>query len=212
MSSVTISAEQKFLLTGITWEGYETLLKILGNRPIRVTYDHGTLELMSPSYNHERYKRLLGRFLDIVAEELDIPLIGSGSTTFRRQDLERGLEPDECFYIQNVSAIRGKQTINLSSDPPPDLAIEIDIKSSSLDRMSIYAALGVSEIWRYNGTSLQIYLLEGMSYQESSQSFSFPTLPVSELIPFLQNSELDDTALFRSFRSWLKSQIRRDKQ
>lgn len=207
MSSITTSTEQKFLLTDITWEGYETLLKILGNRPIRVTYDHGILELMSPSYNHERCKRLLGRFLDTIAEELNIPLIGGGSTTFRRQDLERGLEPDECFYIQNVDAVRGKQTIDLASDPPPDLAIEIDIKSSSLDRMTIYAALGVREIWRYDGTSLKVYLLEGARYRESLQSASFPTLVVSEVTRFLQQSlELDDTALLRSFRTWFRNQ------
>lgn len=207
MSSITTSTEQKFLLTDMTWEGYETLLKVLGDRPIRVTYDHGILELMSPSYNHERCKRLLGRFLDTVAEELNIPLIGGGSTTFRRQDLERGLEPDECFYIQNVDAVRGKQTIDLTFDPPPDLAIEIDIKSSSLDRMTIYAALGVREIWRYDGTCLKVYLLEGTSYRESLQSSGFPTLPVSELTRFLQQSlELDDTALLRSFRTWFRNE------
>jgi Uma2 family endonuclease len=171
-----------------------------------VTYDRGNLELMSPSYRHERYKRLIGRFIDILAEEYNIPIIGGGSTTFKRQDLERGLEPDECYYIQNAFAVLGKQEIDLNSDPPPDLAIEIDISSSSINRMSIYAELGVSEIWRYDGTTLKVYRLSPSSeYVEVNQSPTFSSLPLLELNQFLQPSEMsDDTKLFRSFRTWVR--------
>jgi len=206
MTGTIIQPEQKFFLTDISWEGYETILKILGNRPIRVTYDRGNLELMSPSYRHERYKRLIGRFIDILAEEYNIPIIGGGSTTFKRQDLERGLEPDECYYIQNAFAVLGKQEIDLNSDPPPDLAIEIDISSSSINRMSIYAELGVSEIWRYDGTTLKVYRLSPSSeYVEVNQSPTFSSLPLLELNQFLQPSEMsDDTKLFRSFRTWVR--------
>lgn len=206
MTGTIIQPEQKFFLTDISWEGYETILKILGNRPIRVTYDRGNLELMSPSYRHERYKRLIGRFIDILAEEYNIPIIGGGSTTFKRQDLERGLEPDECYYIQNAFTVLGKQEIDLNSDPPPDLAIEVDISSSSINRMSIYAELGVSEIWRYDGTTLKVYrLAPSLEYVEVNQSPTFSLLPLLELSQFLQPSEMsDDTKLFRSFRTWVR--------
>lgn len=205
MASDLIQPKQKFLLTDISWDAYETIQKTLRNRPIRITYDRGNLELMSPSYRHQRYKTLMGRFINIIAEEKNIPLINGGSTTFKRQDLERGLEPDECFYIQNASAVLGKQEIDLTYDPPPDLAIEINISSSSLNRISIYAALGVREVWCYDGIVLKVYLLEEADKKFSKQRRTFPFLPLPELIQFLRQAEMiDDTTLFRSFRDWVK--------
>jgi len=126
MSDV-LAPEQQFTLTDISWDGYETILNLLGDRPVRVTYNRGILQLMILSYAHERYKKLLARLLETLTEELDIPIEAGGSTTLKRQALERGLEPDECFYIQNQARIRGKQVIDLNQDPPPDLVIEIDI-------------------------------------------------------------------------------------
>ncbi|MBD3560615.1 Uma2 family endonuclease, partial [Planktothrix sp. FACHB-1355] len=138
-----IQPKQKFILTDISWDAYETIVKVLQNRSVRLTYDRGTLEMIGPPYRHQRYKTLMGSFIKILAEERSIPLINPGSMTFKRQDLERGLEPDECFYIQNASAVMGKAEIDLTRDPPPDLAIEIEIGNTSLNRISIYDALGV---------------------------------------------------------------------
>src|SRR4051812_17622495 len=118
---------QRFVLYGVGWEGYQTLLKLVGDRPIRLTYDRGDLELMSPLTPHERFKSLLGRMVEAITEELDIPVISAGSMTFNREDVDRGLEPDECFYPANAGRVRDPDHIDLNGDPPPDLAIEIEI-------------------------------------------------------------------------------------
>ena len=205
MASDLIQPKQKFLLTDISWDGYESILKVLRNRTLRITYDRGNLELMSPSYRHQRYKTLIGRFINIIAEEQNIPLINAGSATFKRQDLERGLEPDECYYIQNSSAVIGKQEIDITCDPPPDLAIEIDISGSSLNRISIYADLGIPEVWSYDGIILKIYLLRDTNNNKAKQMLCFPFLPLPEFMQFLRQAEIvDDTTLFRSFRDWVK--------
>lgn len=204
-----ILPKQKFILTDISWDAYETILKVLQNRPVRVTYDRGNLELISPSYRHQRYKTLIGRFINILAEERNIPLINAGSTTFKRQDLERGLEPDECFYIQNASAVVGKQKIDLTCDPPPDLAIEIDISTSSLNRISIYAALGIREVWCYDGITVKVYLLGEGEDGKPTQRLTFPFLALPEFMQFLREAEMvDDTTVFRSFRDWVKKGFR----
>lgn len=202
----TIHPTETTLRHNVTWQEFENILVEKDNRPGRITYDCGTLELMSPSYRHERYKRFIGRFIDILAEELNLALVGGGSTTFKRQDLARGLEPDECYYIQNAAAILGKPQIDLSIDPPPDLVVEIDITSTSINRMAIYAVLGVVEIWRYDGTNLKVYQLAGRDYEVTTKSSIFPALPISEFTQFLTQIEAtDDITLFRLFRRWVKS-------
>lgn len=209
MASDLIQPKQKFLLTDISWEAYETIQKTLRNRAVRITYDRGNLELLSPSYRHQRYKTLMGRFVNIIAEEKNIPLINGGSSSFKRPDLERGLEPDECFYIQNASAIVGKEEIDLTCDPPPDLAIEINISNSSLNRISIYAALGIPEVWSYDGIALKVFLLEDADQKSLKRRRTFPFLPLPEFILFLRQAEMtDDTTLFRSFRDWVKTDFR----
>ena len=110
------------MLSGIGWRTYEALLADLKNRPIRLTFDRGNLEIMAPTFNHERCKRKVGRVIETLAEETNQAIVSGGSTTFRREDLERGLEPDDCFYLTNASAILGKEEIDLRTDPPPDLA------------------------------------------------------------------------------------------
>lgn len=130
MPSASTAITERLTLYDMSWENYETLLNLLGDRPIRATYSQGVVELMILSYQHERYKKLLARFVETLTEELDIAIAGGGSTTFKRQDLERGLEPDECFYIEHEPNVRGKQALDLAQDPPPDLAIEVDISHS----------------------------------------------------------------------------------
>lgn len=197
---------QRFLLQGVSWEAYDELLKLLGDQPVRLTFDRGSLELMSPSYRHENSSRLLGRFVEVLTEEFDLDMSSAGSTTFRRQDLDRGLEADEGFYIASEPLIRGKSEIDLDTDPPPDLTIEADITRSSLDRMSIYAALKVPEVWRYDGSSLTVHHLGADGrYHCADRSLSFPKLPVGELTRFLDlRTTQSETMIIKAFRAWVR--------
>ena len=206
-SARAISTPRGILLDGVRWQTYESLLADLGNRPIRLTYDRGRLEIMAPLFNHERCKRQIGRLVETAAEESNRPIISGGSTTFRREDLERGLEPDDCFYLANLPAVLGKETIDLRIDPPPDLALEIDITSSSLDRMGIYSALGIPEVWRYDGRELRVHLLgKKNTYRESRRSAAFPDLDVKQLSKFIRdNVGLDDSLFVKHFRAWLRT-------
>jgi len=137
----------QILLPSIRWETYRAIACDLESQPNkRLTYDKGLLEIRMPSELHESYKKLLGRIVEALTESLGLEICSLGSMTCDREDLARGLEPDQCYYIQNEAMIWGKDKIDLTSDPPPDLAIEIDITSSSLNRFAIYAQLGVPEV------------------------------------------------------------------
>ncbi len=136
-------------LSGISWLTYETLLRELSDRRFRLTYNRGDLEIMAPSPEHEFGKKVLGRFVETLAEEFQIQIYPLGSTTLKRPELS-GVEPDECFYIRHISAVRGKKRIDLTEDPAPDLVIEIDVTSSSQNRLQIYADLGIAEIWIFD--------------------------------------------------------------
>jgi Uma2 family endonuclease len=199
---------QHLVLDGVSWELYEHLLKEVGSRPLRLTYDNGELEIMSPLPQHELAKIALGDFVKAMIEELDLPRAGFGSTTFRRRLKKKGLEPDDCFYIQSYSRIVGKKRITIPRDPPPDLAIEIDITHRSIPRLPIYAALGVPEVWRYDGRKLQCLVLDKQEYRASEFSRVFPKLRVSHLLPFLRMVEEDfnQTAAVKALRAWLRKQ------
>jgi len=197
----------RVLLRGIRWETYEALLLDLDNSSIRLTYDRGSLEIMAPLFRHENYSGLLGRLIEILAEELNLDFKAAWSTTFKRADLARGLEPDRSFYIQHVAAIAGRMEIDLTTDPPPDLAIEVDNTSSSLNRMGIYGALRVPEVWRCDSEGLQIWLRKpDGSYELAAASPTFPTLPVGEVLPLLgQLVQMTDLPLIRALRAWVRA-------
>ena len=199
--------DQRFLLEGVSWRFYEHLLDEIGDRPIRVTYDRGNLELMSPSPAHEVWKKSLGRLIEMLTFELDIPMRSGGSMTFRREELDRGLEPDECYWIASVPLLpTGREAYDPQRDPPPDLAIEIEFSRSALDRQGIYAALGVPELWRYDGDAVRIALLqENGAYALSERSAALPFLPVGELARFLQSEDRsNETAWMRGFVNWIR--------
>jgi Uma2 family endonuclease len=203
------STSQQLVLDGVSWRTYGRLLRALDDRHVRLTYDRGDLQIMTLSPEHERFKHLLGLFVGVLVEELGWDMAGFGSMTFKSSKQRRGLEPDECYWIQSESLVRGKDTIDLRSDPPPDLACEIDVTHSSLDRLSIYAALGVPEVWRFNGRQLVAHLLgpEGR-YQESGQSRAFPFLALGEVERFLETrSAHSETELVRQFRVWVRGRI-----
>ncbi len=198
-------------LSGISWQTYENLLtELSASRRLRLTYNRGTLEIMVPSPEHERYKEIVGRFVETLAEELEISIDPLGSTTFKYPELS-GAEPDKCFYIRNLNAVKGKKRINLLQDPPPDLVVEIDITSSSKNRFEVYADMCVPEIWRYDGIIFTINILQDDKYIAVDQSLAFPNLPILEIANFLQQvGQKDYLELVREFRIWVKSQIQRN--
>lgn len=208
MATSTI-AEQRIVLRNISWETFETLLKETGeDRGSRFVYDCGTLEIMTPLYEHENPKIQFDRFIFALAEEVDIGLKSAGSMTLKRKSVKRGIEPDNCYYIQTEPIVRDKQELDLKTDPPPDLAIEIDITSSSVNKSTIYAALGVSEIWQYNGRVLKFYQLVDGEYIESEFSIAFPLVSVTEISRFIeQRKTMGEIALLKSFRAWIRDEI-----
>ncbi|MEG4204943.1 Uma2 family endonuclease [Microcoleus sp. Pol7_A1] len=210
MTAILIPSQSTgILLKNISWKTYESLLNELAQqRGIRLTYDRGNLEIMTPSAPHEGSKKILGRFVESVSEELNVEIRSLGSLTCRREDLARGLEPDQCYYIQNEDVVWDKQQIDLNQDPPPDLVVEIDVTSSSIDRLSLYASLGVPEVWRYDGNRLIIYQLEAQEYAERDVSPTFPFLSQVEMLRFLElRRTTKENALIRLFREWVRSQI-----
>jgi Uma2 family endonuclease len=209
MPSATLPSEQRLVLTGIPWTTYKRLLRLFDNRHLRITYDRGELEIMTLSPEHERLKCLLAYLLLVLVEELGWNMASFGSMTMKRRQRRRGLEPDSCYWIQNEPAVRGRDRVDLRKDPPPDLALEVDVTHSSLDRLSIYAALGVPEVWRFDGQALAVHLLgTGKTYAESPQSRAFPFLPMTELVRFLgMRAGVSETELVRQFRAWVRDRI-----
>jgi Uma2 family endonuclease len=169
------------------------------------TYDRGLLEIVSPNPEHEKTNRTINLFIEVVAEELRLDTENLGSTTFRREDLERGFEPDSSFYIQNEGRIRGKTRLDLTVDPPPDLVVEIDITSPSLDKLPIYARIGVPEVWLYDGKRVAIFKLEGEDYAEASESSTLPSVSNEVLSSFVEESKvLGRVTWLRRVRGWAR--------
>jgi Uma2 family endonuclease len=198
MTASLFQSPDRVILRNISWQ----------------TYDRGTLEMRMPLDPHETYKKLLGRLIEAATEELDLEIRSLGSRTCDREDLKRGLELDQCYYIQNEELVRGTEQIDLTQFPPPDLAVEGDIASSSLDRFLIYTDLGVPEIWRYDGRSLTIYHLQDGQYLPLNQSIALPLLQANDMTRFLElrfpkdetQSPLGENSLVKQFRQWLRSQ------
>jgi len=211
MSSVASpAARPPAVLYDIDWKTYTRLLRVFekSHRRFRLTYDRGTLEIMSPLWQHEGPTDLLGCFIVVLTEEFDMPRRAGRSVTLRRRRKQRGLEPDNCYWIANAPAVQGRRELDLRIDPPPDLAMEIDVTSSSIDRMSIYVALGVPEVWRLSTGGIAFHLLESGTYQVRPNSLSFPRLASADLPPFLaQWGQVDETTIVRQFREWVKTQL-----
>ena len=167
----------------VTWEQYERLVEDPTYYHVRITFDQGKMTLMSPLPIHDRIKTLTGRLVEFAAFELDIPISSFGSTTWKRRDLAKGLEPDECYYIQNEPLVHGRSDIDLGQDPPPDLAVEIDVTHNPLNRPNIYAALGVGELWRYDGERFQFVL--------RTAAGKYEPIPKSAAFPFMTPPDVD---------------------
>ena len=198
--------ENRVILKGVSWSTFKALMADVGDdRAWRIAYDGGVLEIRMPHLEHEVPKGLIESFIEATADELEIEVMKAGSLTLEREDLTRAVEPDTCFYIQNEASVRGKRHINLPEDLPPDLAIESDYTNSSVNKGSIYAALGVPELWRYRRESLQVYQLVEGKYEKCDRSLAFPFLPVAEIPGFIEQSRtVGQRAAVRLFRQTIK--------
>jgi Uma2 family endonuclease len=193
--------ENLITLTGIKWPTFKAIMSDVGDgRSWRIAYGEGVLEIRMPLTEHEEPKGMIESFVEAFADELDMEVRKLGALTLEREDLARAIEPDSCFYIQNESVVRGK-SINLPTDPPPDLVVESDYTNSSLNKFSIYANLGVPEIWRYRNQSLQVYQLVEGSYEKRENSLAFPFLPIAEIPDLIEQSKtIGQRAAVRLFR------------
>jgi Uma2 family endonuclease len=204
METIKSPAEHRIILHNTSWETYERLMKERGeSRVPRFAYDRGELEIMSPSAEHEKVNRRIAQLVLAVAEEVGIEAEDLGSTTFRREDLERGFEPDSCFYVQNEEQVRGKDRIDLAVDPPPDLVIEIDITSPSFSKLPIYAQIGVPEVWRYDGERMTILVLEYSHYAQRTESIVLPPVTSHALTDLVEKSKTTSrTVWLKRVREW----------
>ncbi len=212
MAIATPNRADRVLLSCISWQQFENLLQDLGDRrSARVAYYDGTLEIMTPLPEHEYFKETISDAVKDIAETLELDYESYGSTTWRREAKQAGLEPDNCFYFQNEARVRGKLKFDLNQDPPPDLALEIDMTSKSLNRLPIYARLGVPEIWCYDDGTLKIYQLQSNQYAEAERSQIFPMLAIQELPQLISaNREQGRLALRRSVRTWVQEQLEKE--
>lgn len=203
---ILLRGERRIVLSGISWELYEQLRENEENWHVHMTYDNGRLELMSPSRDHERIKKRTARLIEAFTEEMGIPMHSLGSTTWKRSELAKGLEADECYYILNHERVCWLPEIDLAVDPPPDLAIETEVSRSAVAKLRIYSALKVPEVWRWRKQGLTAYSLnEQGKYVEREFSLNLPTLRVKDLNAFLQlELAADETAWIRTFRAWVR--------
>jgi Uma2 family endonuclease len=182
MIAVQPAQEQRIVLHNISWELYEQLLAAHeSSSSPRFTYDRGELEIMSPLPDHEESIGAIERIIELVSDERGIEIRALRSTTFRRADLERGFEPDASFYVRNEVVVRGKSRLDLTVDPPPDLVVEVDLTHSSLGKLGVFAAIGVPEVWRYDGVSVAMVALEHGEYVELTFSREIPGVSASEV-------------------------------
>lgn len=196
-------------LERISWEEYEQLLEEMSARPgLRVSYDKGRVEIMSPTTEHEEYKDFILRLVSNLAEEMNVILETRGAATYRQKKFQKGAEPDCSFYVQNASAVIGNRRIDLNIDPPPDVVVEIDITNESLSKFPIYSAFGVPEIWRYDGKRVEIYHLVNQSYIEKAESLAFPSLTANALTDRIEQSKTEgQSAALSTFRQWIRANI-----
>ena len=193
------------IFRNMAWEEYKSIVKALGNAPrFRMAYDNGTLQIMTTSSKHERIKMLLGWLVLELAKASGQPFDSIGSATLMNDQVRKGTEPDDCYYLQNASRVIGKE-IDLNVDPP-DLAIEVDLASPSLKKFPIYAALRVTELWRHKRGRVKFYQLEDNDYEEISQSLAFPFLSPDVITEHVRmRLEQGPMPMLRSFADWIRT-------
>lgn len=205
-------AEHRIVLNNVSWQTYECLLKdLVDSSAPRLTYDRGTLEIMSPLSEHEDANRTIALLVETVTEEWGIEVRDFGSTTFKLETDRRGFEADSCFYIQNVEQVRGASRLDLSTHPAPDLVVEVDITSISLHKRTLYAEMGIPETWRYSGTEVVILLLREGEYEEQEVSSVLPLLNRAVLGSWIERGLSGESRLLwkRELRQWAREQVQK---
>lgn len=211
ISQIKLAPGSAITISGLTWKTYEALLQELGgDRSTRIAYSQGVLEIRMPGEPHEIINRLLAKIITMLAMEFGTEANDFGSVTLKRQELDRGIEPDSCFYIENAERGQGLE-ISVSESLPPDLALEVDIAKSSAGKMPIYQAMGVLEVWLYKQNMLKIQLLQEQQYVEVDNSRAFPMVTTQRLNQWIEmrRTETDITVL-REVKSFCKECNRRD--
>ena len=199
--------EQRVLFNHMSWQDYLSVLNAVGeNRSARLTYDEGRLEITMPLEAHEFASEMMALFIRILVEELGLQIKSMGSTTLSYPQVDKGAEPDKGFYIQNYHLVAGR-VVNLAKDPPPDLVVEIDITHTDIDKLSLYAAMGIPEFWRFDGELVRIYLLRADAYQESETSHTFPQMDKARLYAFLSECEHSEVQASRTLRQWVRDHV-----
>lgn len=206
-AQLILSSGNQLLLQNVGWKDFETFhdeLTELQSR-LRISYSEGYLELMSPLAVHEDDKNIISDLIKIILEEHGIEFRALGSLTLKSNQARKAVEPDECFYIQHEQSVRGKDRIDLEIDPPPDLALEIDITHRS--HFDNYQALGIPELWRFDGKDLHLLILDNDIYHSSQISRQFPKIPVKEIIPdYLAHSKIEGrNKTMQAFRHYIRS-------
>jgi Uma2 family endonuclease len=223
LEKIVVKPGQQLLLRDISWLDFEEILADLGeHRGSRISYSNGALEIMVPLPEHEKHKEIIGDLIKILLERLEVDFESLASTTFKSESMNQALEADACFYIQNYQAVIGKDRLDLTKseeapssyggvsltiDPPPDLAIEIDITNRT--QFNNYLLLQVPELWRYSKKGLQIYLLQNQQYVESTTSPNFPHIPIIELIEsYTKQAQAEGRSVaIRAFKQWIQENI-----
>jgi Uma2 family endonuclease len=205
LRQIVVQPGQRLQLQGVNWPKFEAILAELGDkRASRIAYSNETLEIRMPLPEHEKAKVLVGDMVKILLEELDLDNECFGSSTFKRLDMATGIEPDDCFYLENATPMIGKNRVDLTVDPPPDLAIEVDVTSKT--GLEAYQRLGVPELWRIEDGKLRISVLENGQYIDAAFSPHFPDWPLIETIPqFLNRAQTEGRSqMLKAFRRWVQ--------
>jgi Uma2 family endonuclease len=201
--------QEHMVLRNISWDAFERILDDVGETHHRVTYQDGDLEFMTISFEHEHYGEWIGKLILFVAIEMRMPLCSGGSTTLKLALEKVGLEPDRCYWIKHEKQMRENKKWNALKDPPPDLAVEMDISSSWLDRLDIYAKLKVPEVWRFDGETFRVLVLgSNGKYRERARSAAFPSLPIGGFTRFVKKlGSAEEVSLLQEFSEWLRSSV-----
>lgn len=206
-SKITPIGENRIVLQNVNWHEYQQMRLLFEERThARLTYDQGMLEISMPLEDHEFATRLIEFFIRILVFELGMKMKTMGSTTLIREDLNRGAEPDNGYYIQNQPRVAGRK-VNLEVDPPPDLIVEVDITNTDIDKNRFYASMGVPEFWRFDGEQWRIYQLQGQNYVELDRSPTFPIVEKPDLYRFLEECQQDEIEAERNFRAWIRQKL-----
>jgi len=203
-----LTPEVTLTLYGVSWETYEDLLEAVGESPaLRISYNEGVVQIMTISFEHEFFAECISQLVGLVRSVLRIKILFFGRATMKKQEKLKGAEPDACFYVESAAAIGNKIRIDLNSDPPPDIVVETDIHHDSQSKLPIYAALGVPEVWRFDGKALMIHLLDNGQYVEAPRSEQLPIISGEILTRFLARAQSEDQdEALRAFEDWLREQ------